>query len=459
MNLKLPLVFVVVNIIWAGHCSGQVINLKSALELAGKNYPSLRAKDAGRMASAYHLRSVQLEGIPDVIASHQFQYSTSNGLVGSLFPYQGTTISTSGGIRPENVYQGVWGSFTSLIVDWNFFNFGQVKTDKQIAANELSRDNADYENEVFQHKVKVADAYLSLLALEKLVEVQEKNLERAESFFQMTKAYSLSGIKAGVDSSVAMAEVSKARLLLIESRENSDLQKSSLASLIGITDTFTIDSSLFFSSTPQVPATDSTVLSNSRPLRFYSTEVNLLKSQAEAVRISYLPSFHLFAAGWARGSGIGNTGDVMNSGLINGIRYKTYNYMFGIGVMWNISNIPRVRQEFEGESYLPLEARYYYDEVYLLSKQGLRDAQIEEETARQAILESPVQLRAAEDAYVQSKARYDAGLSTFPEISQSLYVLSRAESDQVAAYINSWKVLLKEAAAAGDMSLFTIKLK
>jgi outer membrane protein TolC len=438
----------------------QKITLLQALDLVEKNYPSIKAKEAIQQASSYHLRSVKEEYLPDLFIQDQNLFASANSIVGAYFSNEGTAIPISGSIKNYS-YQGVWSSFGTLMINWKFFNFGKVRADINLAQNELKESLYDYNNEVFQLKIRVADAYLLLITLEQLERVQEENLARARSFYQMTHAYSQSGMQAGVDSSVARAELSKATLLLLQSRKNVDVQSFNLMSLMGINYKFSTDTSVFLSKIPPASFPDTSALNDNPLLKLYSSNIDLYLARAKVVQLSYLPSLHFLSAGWARGSGVEsiNNNYVLNSSLSQGIPFTAYNYMVGLSLIWNLTSVARISSEYKRQTLHSKSAQYTYNRVYIESKAELNQANLEFENALSEVRESPVQYRAAMDAYNQSKSRYDAGLSSFFEISQALYVLNRAEADQLASYNNLWRALLKQAAATGDLNIFTGNIK
>ena len=464
--MKPRFLFIAVYIIFAGYANqlhGQIpekISLLQALDLAEKNYPSVKAKQALKDASGFHLKAVKDEYLPDIFLQDQDLYASANSIVGTYFSNEGTAIPISGTLKSYS-YQGIWSSFATLMVNWKIFNFGKVRADIALAQNEVKLNQYDYENEVFQLKIRVADSYLFLIALEQLEKVQEKNLVRAESFFKMTNAYSRSGIQAGVDSSVARAEFSKASLLLNQSRTNVAAQKLHLMSLMGISSTFVTDTSVFLSRIPPSAKTDSSQLNNSTLLKLYGTNADVYDSRARIVKLSYLPSLHLLAAGWARGSGVEsiNNAYVLNSSLSQGIPFGVYNYMIGLSFVWNFGITPRIHAEYQSQSLLAKAAHYNFDRVYIGSLEELNQANLEFDNALIEVRESPIQFRAAKDAYDQSKSRYNSGLSNFYEISQALYILNRAEADFLASYNNLWRALLKQAAATGDLNIFINNIK
>ena len=69
--------------------------------------------------------------------------------------------------------------------------------------------------------------------------------------------------------------------------------------------------------------------------------------------------------------------------------------------------------------------------------------------------ESPIQVKAASEAYQQHLALYKNGLTTIADLTQSFYSLNRAETDNEIAIINVWQALLLKASSVGDINLFT----
>ena len=85
---------------------------------------------------------------------------------------------------------------------------------------------------------------------------------------------------------------------------------------------------------------------------------------------------------------------------------------------------------------------------------SIRNAKIEIKAAMDQALEAPIGMKAAEDAFNQTKARYDNGLATVVDLSQSNYLLNEAALDVVTSKINVWKAVLIEAAVEGNINLF-----
>ncbi len=432
------------------------LTLPDALKLAEANYPSIKASLFRKSGAEFNLSANKLEYMPALDLQEQVTYATANGLNGTFIPNGGFAFPTSGSIHADNNYSAAYGSYSTIAVDWAFFNFGKIKANINLAKSQLNEADLAYQNELFSHKIKVADAYLLLLGFEKEAGVQEKNLQRAAELKIAITAASRSGLKAGTDSSFANAELSKARIILSEANGKVASQKIRLNELLGVNDSMVeIDSMNYASSIPAFATQDSVNINNNLQLKLYRAQEESQFAKSTAVMRSYLPSIKFIAAGMGRGSGISSTNDNYYSAhLSDGLSYDAYNYLLGVYFLWNVLDYPRVHNEYKSEQMYALESKSVFDEQRLKAQAELDNAQVQISIARSQAVEAPVGLKSAAEAYASSDARYKAGLATLADLAQNSYLLNSAESDLVIAYNNVWRALLLKAAAAGDMNLF-----
>ncbi|RYF64160.1 MAG: TolC family protein, partial [Cytophagaceae bacterium] len=411
---------------------------------------------AAFLADTLLRQGARVEFLPSLIVQDQYTYSTSNAVNGSFFPNEGTAISTSGGIRSQNYYQPAPGSYTSAVIEWRAITFGRIKANVALAQADVQRTQADYENELFQHQVRTIDAYLLLLINQKLVQIQERNLERAQTFKRVVDSGVRSGMRAGVDSSLASAEAVRARLLLLESQQNERVQRLRLSEFTGQLQTgMQVDSMGFYSRLPTSPVGTDSVSAKNPVLRLFQSQITLSSSRSLATQRTMFPSISLLASGWARGSGFANQGDVYRSNLAMGFGYQAYNYLFGVVARWNLTNMLRVKQDYQSDQYQVERFRQLFNEQQLRVNRQLQEADLQYQVALEQARQTPIQLQAARQAYNQANARYQSGLTDLPTLLQSVLTLNRAEVDGYVATSNVWRYLLLKAAAEGDLSLFT----
>ncbi|GAB4018711.1 hypothetical protein GCM10028773_19280 [Spirosoma koreense] len=439
---------------------GQTLTLNQVIDQSVRQYPFLKSKQAEVSSAERRLQASRTELLPNMILQDQYSYATSNSLNNSFFPNEGTNISTSGGVRPVAVSQASFGSYTSASIEWRAISFGRVKANIGVARADLQRSQADYENEVFQHQVRTIDAYLLLLINQKLVQIQQSNLERAQTFKRVVDAGVQSGMRAGVDSSLATAEAVRARILLLESQQREQVQRLRLSELIGqLQNNTQVDSMRFYTSLPTSSFLSDSLSPKNPTLRLFQSQINLSAARSLATQRSGMPVISLVGVGNARGSGFANQGDLLQSNQLNGLGYQVGNYLFGVVARWNITNLLRSTHDYHADQYLVERSRQLFNTQRLQISRQYQEAETQYQVALEQARQAPIQLHAARQAYNQAKSRYANGLTDLPTLLQSVVTLNRAEVDGYVAVSNVWRFLLLKAAADGDLSLFMNQVK
>lgn len=434
--------------------SAQMRSLPDLLEEADRNFPALKAYRSGIEEAGYSLRSARTAYLPAVSAQHQYTFSTGNNVDGSFFPNYGTAFAPSGGVAPENNYQGIFGSLTSVTVDWQFFTFGKVKSVTAAFASERERSEAAYANALFQHRIRVIDAYLNLLITQKVTEARTRITERTDNLKRVVDAAVLSGIKAPVDTALVNATVAGNRIALLEARQNFRFYQLRLSELTGTSyDNLEADSLSFFVRLPGA-AKDAGPVENHPAVLLSKAELNRLTLQAAATQKSWLPSLSLVGYGFARGSGNSNRDGVQYTDFSSGVRYQAYNYLFGLSTRWNLTDIARLRYQYKADLLKAEQSGFLLDNTRLRLQTEARETETRLDISLQQARLTPVQLEAARRAYHQTRARYETGLTDLTTLTQSITLFNQAEIDYYISAGNAWRSLLLKAAADGDLSLF-----
>jgi outer membrane protein TolC len=435
-----------------------ITGLPDLLQRVSQDYPTIKAKEASIKGATYRVQSAKNDYLPELVVADQHQFSTNNGLEGSYYSNGGTAISTSGGLRNQNLFQPIFGSFTTLMADWHAFNFGKVQQSVQYANSQVDVAKADFNNEVFQLQVRAIDAYLLVVLSQKLVSVQQANLERSQTFQTYVHSHALSGLVAGVDSSAANAEVARAQLALLQSRQLVEQQKIQLSLLSNIpVDSIQVDTTTFLNTVPLSISGDSSL--NKHPvIQLYRQLVNSQVERSKVIQKSALPTIDIIGAVWARGSGINRSTKGYSSNPMDGIPYQTYNYMTAVAVRWNIFSLGKARDEYKAAEQDAENYRYRLNEQTLNLQKQMQDANLQYQYALQQTVLAPVQYKAALDAYNISNARYQAGLATLTDLIQAFTVLNRASVDVTVGNNNVWRSLLQRAASSGVIADFTNQL-
>ena len=138
----------------------------------------------------------------------------------------------------------------------------------------------------------------------------------------------------------------------------------------------------------------------------------------------------------------------------DGVWPSRTNYVVGVALTWNFTSLFRFEQQANSQAFQSKALQNEYDlaKQELLAQQQLSSEKMANALA--SLRETPAQIKAANDSYRQRSLMYKIGLSNITDVTQALYELYRAETDQAISHINVWQALLLKAAAQGDISIF-----
>ncbi|MES1225437.1 MAG: TolC family protein, partial [Bacteroidota bacterium] len=297
------------------------------------------------------------------------------------------------------------------------------------------------------------------LIAQKLVDNGNANLSRAISLQKVVQARTLSGLNAGVDSSIANAEVSAARLSLLNAVDNELQIRNQLAQFLNASpaNSFSLDSS-YFKNIPREFNTSSDVSQNPQ-VKYFQALIEQSNKATSYIKKSVLPGVNLFGIFQSRGSGFGYDynpaiPDSYSKNYIDGINPKRSNYAAGLSLAWNILSIKKIREQANAQKYITEAFKNQYDLISTQLKDQLILADQRIANTLLSYKEVPVQYKAAADAYLQKSVLYKNGLTNIVDLQQALYALNKAETDLGVAYIQVWQALLLKSAASGDFDLF-----
>jgi outer membrane protein TolC len=439
----------------------QTLNMKEAISTAIANYGTIKAKTNYVNASKESVKQSRREYLPNVTLSAQNDYGTVNGQTGAFAPFgQALNASSSGPTLANQNWNAAFGALYLSNVNWDFFTFGRIKERIKVSKTQLARDQNDLSQEIFQHKIRVSSAYLNLLAAQRLARSQERNLERAIVFKNNAVVRAKNGLIAGVDSALANAQVSSARILLTNAIDLQQEQANRLGVLLGVTATeFNLDTASINHVPQAILLNDtSTNLTQHPTLMYYRSRVNVSNEQTNYYKRLMYPTFSFMGVFQGRGSGFTPNYLLDQSNFStsygDGIKPTRANYLLGIGLVWNLSSILKTSPQVKAQRYTTfgLENEYQVADQQLHAQLALSEAKIRNAMAN--YMEAPEQVKAAAQAYLQKSVQYKNGLATLVDLTQALFVLNRAETDRDIAYTNVWQALLLKSAAAGDYNLF-----
>lgn len=444
----------------AAQTSGKLLTLPEALKLALTNYQLLQAKENYVKASAESVETARKDALPDLTLSAENDFGTLNGMNGLPSGQPGITTLTAGPATSNQSWNAAFGALYVAGIDWNLYSFGLQRSHVAAARGQNDQDLADLRQEQFRQQVRVTGAYLNLQSAQRLRMAMEDNLRRAIQLRDIIQSRTAGGLNPGVDSSLANAEVSRARLSLIDARSYEQKQSEQLSVQLGVTPQDFILDSVFAVRLPRdlsdpLPAAG---LAQHPILQWLGSRVRTSDLLADYLYKTGLPRFSFFGVMQDRGSGFGGNyatdqADYSN-GYFNGVNPTRTNYLIGIGLTWDVTGFSKSRSMVASQRWRSagLRDEFNLEQNQLTNQLALSDRQLGDALAKYQ--ETPIQLQSAMDAYHQKEALYENGLTTLVEVTQTLFILNRAEIDRDVACNAVWQALLLKAGAAGDMGLF-----
>ncbi|HJD75746.1 MAG TPA: TolC family protein [Bacteroides reticulotermitis] len=210
------------------------LSLQDALRIATVNYESIKAKKNYLKASEATEQASRRDYLPDLKFSAQQSYGTINAQNGPMYGFGGLGVASTSMPLAEQNWNSAFGSLYLANINWDFFTFGQISNSINLSRLSKEKSHADLQQEVFQHQIRTISAYLNLLAVQRMVFVQQKNVERAEVFLSTVQSLANSELKPMVDASLAQAEVSNAKITLIKMQDKELELSKEIAVLLGV---------------------------------------------------------------------------------------------------------------------------------------------------------------------------------------------------------------------------------
>jgi outer membrane protein TolC len=438
--------------------SQKTYSLQDLVDSASHYYPQLFQKQAllnGARASVTETRNAFL---PLLRINDQLNISTDNSLPGSYLSY-GIVPSTSSGVRSTNNGDVASGNIAILYGQYDLVDFGYRRSAIETAETTVNLYQADFDRDLYRVKIQASRLYFSLLKSQFRLSVDQQNVIRYENIYSIIRALTLSGIKPGADSSLAMAELSKSRILYNQTLGQVKDLKQQISFFTGIPgENLFIDTTTLMYSRAKTELSVIPADSTTNPLLdYYISQKNVFLATEKLISKSYLPKIALTAAGWARGSSI--TYDDQYKDIPYGLGYQRYNYLAGVSFQYDLFNgihkrdrLNVFRNETSASDWALQQEKLALHSAYLQAESAIH-------TTEANLLEIPVQLTAAEDTYNQKLAQYKAGLINLVDLTNAAFVFDRSQNDYLETMGDWFLAQLNIVSAAGGLDNFIKNIK
>ncbi|MBS1946520.1 MAG: TolC family protein [Bacteroidetes bacterium] len=435
-------------------------SLSDFIDSAEHHLPVLLQKQALVDAAKATVVDARHSFLPSAFVADELALGTDNSIPGSYLSY-GIIPSTSSGVRASNDYQSAVGNIAIFQSQYELLDFGLKKAKQDNAKAYSALTQADLDREKYLLKWQVGKLYFNVLKNQFQLAIEQQNVARYEAIYKIIEAVTMSGIKAGADSSLAMAELSKSRVTFNQTDGNIRSLQQQLYYLTGISpDKFLIDTTSTRNSLSALSGLSAAKAPGgfANPIIDYYNKEELLYKQTETlVKKSYLPRVFLNASGWARGSSIDYAGNYKS--LDQGLGYQRFNYMIGASLVYDLFNVVHRKDKLAISHFNTIASDYgmQQQELSLQNVSNLADESIK--TSMKNLMEIPVQIKSSQDTYDQKTAQYKAGIINLIDLTNASFVLYRAQSDYVQT-LSDWLLAnLDKAAATGNLDVFIQSIK
>jgi outer membrane protein TolC len=429
---------------------GGSVGLKELLGRVGAHTAFLMSDSAAILIKQAQQHATSYNWLPSFNLNVQGNLGTNNNMPGGYFSY---------GIVPGNSKVRATGSDATLLTDlaiaslnWEVYDFGERRARQQVAASEVNVEQWRYEQRKYDLESLVLDTYLQWLQTEDLLAIQQQNIDRAAEIRRSILSLAKSGVKAGVDTSIAEAEISKLRLTYLDLQGQRNQFKLLLSAIANTpqeqlrADTAYAARLIAANTNRSLPDSNS----GQHPLlQYYRSLYQSSLDKERLVKKSYYPSVSLQAAAWGRGSSLSATDQFRE--LSKGFGLERGNYLVGVGITYDLFDLKRKQLQLKTQEAVSSYAEKQLQEQQLLL--GLTGSKMDARlaTAAEKLKEIPHQLTAAQAAYRQKLSLYKNGLINIVELNMALSVLYRAEIDLITAKYMYCKALIEKAISSNQV--------
>jgi outer membrane protein TolC len=420
------------------------VTLKTLLNSVDRKAPTLITDSAAILIRKAQAAETRNNWLPDLTLNYQADVGTSNNVTGPYFGF-GVVPSSSGGIHNTNVTTALSDNLGIAALNWEVYNFGKYRAQNKVANADINVEQNRYAQSKYDLRAYTISNYLQLLRLQDFLGIQYRNIQRTEQILRSIMSLAKSGVRAGVDTSIAQAELSKARLNYIELTDQLKQVQLQLSAVSGlpyqsILPDSTVELTLIAQPSAYLFAADTV----HHPIINYYRSVYENNLQRESlVKKLYNPKISVLAAAWGRGSSVDAAGNY--NSLSTGYDFQRGNYLVGIGISYNLFDLRRMQLKERTQKASTDYAYKKLQEQQQLLSIGASQADIEMQTALNRLKEIPNQLKAANDSYRQNLSLYRNGLSDIITLDAALNILYRAETDYMQAKYDYSNALFSKA--------------
>jgi len=434
------------------------VTLKQLLNSVDARAPQLLTDSSAILIRQAQAAETRNNWLPDLTLNYQADIGTANNTAGPYFGF-GIIPSSSGAIHNTNVTTTVGDNLGIASFNWEVYNFGKYSAENKVANSDLQVQQKQFAESKYDIEAYTISNYLQLLRLQDFLNIQSRNIQRTSEIRRSIESLAKSGVRPGVDTSIAEAELSKARLNYIELDNQLKQEQLQLSAVSGLSyqsiipDT-TAETTLINQPNDYLFPADT---ANHPIVNYYRSVYQNSLQREDLVKKMYNPKISLEAAAWGRGSSIDAEGNYNNIGT--GYGFDRSNYLVGLGISYNLFDLRRRQLKLRTQKASTDYAYKKLQEQQQLLAVSNNQADVEMQTALDRLKEIPNQLNAATAGYRQKLSLYKNGLTDIIELDAALNILYRAETDYMQAKYDYANALFQKAITENEVNRVLTLLK
>ncbi|MBX9688832.1 MAG: TolC family protein [Candidatus Obscuribacterales bacterium] len=428
-----------------------VYSLSAAVDVAVKNFPSLRAAKAKFDRSSNEVSLARTAYLPQLDVLAQEIRTTTNNIAGTIFPQPLNVIPTqTGPANNTSSFRSVFSNDYGVNFSWLLYDWGQRHSKVMVAHSQVAQANAGMKLTALDVANAAADAYLTSVETKETIKAQLAIVERMKAYSLIVHTLVDKGLRPGVDASRADADLSAARMNLIEAETAAQIAIVDLAETMGVAgNSLRVESGPWIKRpTQELPL--KSVPENHPLVLLKAAAAATAHSQVISVQKMYRPRLWFHSGIWARGSGSRINANPVAYGLLP----QNANYVAGLGIDFPILSYYEIRAKERMARQTEADERANYDlAVQQITKKDARAAVLLDNAHRLAD-ETPKLVAAAKDNELKASERYRVGLANVLEVAEAQRILQNALVQDAVAQTRIWRALLSLSYAHGDLRPF-----
>jgi outer membrane protein TolC len=432
------------------------LTIEQAISGALSNYPQIvqRLEEVQAAKSGVTLQKLR-EYVPQGLSTWESVAASHNKLTQILFGNPVLVSNPGPGLDPE--HQTMHGTFyngSGFLFDWTGIDFGLHKARINEARANLVQARAHLGVTQLDVAESAALAFLNVVTGQEQLRAQEANVHRMGIVRDTVRGLVVSGLRPGVDLSIAEAQLAQARNGEIEARQQLNIADARLALAVGEPGlNIEVDPTPVEKETKPVLTVTVNDYSNHPLAVAQRSAIGILQAHRQVISKSNYPEIHWLGGMNFRGSGLDIHGHWQAKDAYGWLPNVT-NWNVGMMMNWDFLAWVKNTQDIRVQRHRIAAEQAGYTQIVQNLVAENREATAMVEGAVALAQNTVVQVESAREAELRARTRYESGLANIAEVAEAERLLTEAQVQMSVARVRIWSALLAVSNSRGDIKPF-----